>query len=385
MIKGSEEEREALRRVTLLVVRGAPPAEVFDAVASETGRFMAAEFIVICRFRPGDSMVIVAAWQRSGRFLTPPVGSTWSLVPDSAAARVARTGRPAWICYDDATQGIALWGRMHGCRSGLGCPIIVEGRLWGVMVMVSRTLRRHDDDLEARMLGFLELAGAAIVNAENRGELAASRARLVAAADATCRRIERDLHDSVQQRLIACGLQIRTAQEHLPSGSDELARHLDIAAESLSEILDEVREISHGLHPAVLSHGGIGHALKALARRSVLPVELHVQADLRLPEPVEVALYYLVSEALTNAAKYAHATIVNVDLNVSNANACMSVRDDGIGGAHFDGGSGLLGLKDRTEALGGHLEVISPAGAGTTLHAEVPIDGPSPLGRISIG
>lgn len=376
-----EEELAALRRVTLLVVRGAPPAEVFNAVAGEAGRIIDAEFIVICRYRPDDTMVVVATWRQKDE-TTPPEGTVWPLTPESAASRVARTGRPAKACYDDATEGIGLWVRTHGYRWGVGCPIMVEGRLWGVMVLVSRVPLTGDDAIENRMLGFLELAGAAIANAEGRDELAASRARLVAAADATSRRIERDLHDGVQQRLIACALQIRDAQDHLPPGTEDLGGRLGTVAECIDEVLSELREISHGLHPAIVSRGGIGHAVKALARRSSIPVELHVQANLRLPQAVEVAIYYLVSEALTNTAKHADASAARVDLEVHDATVRVSVRDDGIGGAVFDGGSGLIGLKDRTEALGGRLEVISPAGAGTTLCAEVPLDGPYPHGHV---
>lgn len=380
-----EEERAALRRVTMLVVSGAPPAEVFSAVADEMGRIMNADHVGLCRYGPGNTMTVVASGDRGSKTIGPPVGSTWSLESDSASTRVAQTGRPARICYDDVTAGIGRWARDHGCRTGVGCPIMVEGRLWGVVITVSRAMLPDEDDIEKRMLDFLDLVGAAIASAESRDELAASRARVVAAADATYRRVERDLHDGVQQRLIACGLQIRDAQEHLPPGSDDLARQLDLAAESLNEALNEVREISHGLHPAILSRGGIGHALKALARRSTIPVELDVPTDLRLPEAVEVALYYFVSEALTNAAKHARASVVRVELCVTDSIARIAVRDDGVGGAGFDGGSGLIGLKDRTEALGGRLEIISPCGVGTTLRAEVPTEGASPATHVSCG
>jgi signal transduction histidine kinase len=372
-----EEELAALRRITLLVARGATPAEVFNAVAAETARVVGAEFTVMIRYRSDNTMVIVATWRPTDE-ATPPTGSVWSLTPDSVSSQIARTGRPARTCYDDATEGIGMWSKTHGYRWSVGCPIMVEGRLWGVMVLVSRVPLPEDDAIENRMLRFLELAGAAIANAEGRDELAASRARLVAAADATGRRIERDLHDGVQQRLIACGLQLREAQEHLPPGAENLDGRLGAIAECIGEVLNEVREISHGLHPAIVSRGGIGHAVKALARRSSVPVELHVEPNLRLPEAIEVAIYYLVSEALTNTTKHAHASVVHIDLTVHEALARVSVRDDGIGGADFDGGSGLIGLKDRTEALGGRLEIVSPAGAGTMVCAEIPLDGPYP-------
>jgi signal transduction histidine kinase len=371
-----EEEQAALRRVAMLVVHGAPPTEVFSAVAGEMGRIMGADFYTtIGRYRPDNTLTIVTTWGRTPGLVMPTVGSTWSLESDSVAARVVRTGKPARMCYDDVTEGIALWAKRHSARSGVGCPIMVEGRLWGLMAMISRKALPEEESLEERMLGFIELVSAAIANAESRDELAASRARVVAAADATCRRIERDLHDGVQQRLIACGLQIREAQENLPPGSKNLEQQLALAAECLNEVFSEVREISHGLHPAILSRGGIGQALKALARRSAIPVELDVQSFLRFPGAVDVALYYVVSEALTNAAKHAHASAVRVHLSVKDSVACVSVRDDGIGGADYDRGSGLIGLKDRIEALGGRLEIVSPTGAGTAMYAEVPIGG----------
>jgi len=193
----------------------------------------------------------------------------------------------------------------------------------------------------------------------------ASRARVVAAADETRRRIERDLHDGTQQRLVSLGLEVRAAQATVPPQLGELQGALSRVAEELASVFDELREISHGIHPAILSEGGLEPALSALRRRSAVPVELDLHAERRLPEPVEVAAYYVVSEALTNAAKHAHASVVNVELDTHDAILRLAIRDDGIGGADPGQGSGLLGLSDRIEALGGTLEVTSPAGKGT--------------------
>jgi signal transduction histidine kinase len=214
----------------------------------------------------------------------------------------------------------------------------------------------------------------AIANAESRAALAASRARIVAAADEMRRRIERDLHDGIQQRLVALGLEVRAAQTGVPQQLGELRAALGRVAEELACVFDELREISHGIHPAILSEGGLKPALRALRRRSAVPVVLDLRAERRLPEHVEVATYYVVSEGLTNAAKHAQASAVNVELDTRDAIMRLAIRDDGIGGADPRRGSGLLGLRDRIEALGGTLEVISPNGKGTTLLIELPLE-----------
>ncbi len=201
-----------------------------------------------------------------------------------------------------------------------------------------------------------------------------ARARIVTAADETRRRIERDLHDGTQQRLVSLGLELRAAQATVPPQLGELQGALSRAAEELASVFDELREISHGIHPAILSEGGLEPALRALRRRSAVPVELDLHAERRLPEPVEVAAYYMVSEALTNAAKHAHASVVKVELDTHDAILRLAIRDDGIGGADPGQGSGLLGLSDRIEALGGTLQVTSPTGKGTTLLIEVPLE-----------
>jgi signal transduction histidine kinase len=264
--------------------------------------------------------------------------------------------------------------RETGTRSAVGTPIIVEGSLWGVMGAGSTLEQPLPADTEARLASFTELLATAIANAESRAALAASRARVVAAADETRRRIERDLHDGTQQRLVSLMLELRTAEATEPSEASELRAQLGRTARGLGAVLEELREISRGIHPAILSKGGLERALRALARRSAVPVELDLRAERRLPEPVEVAAYYVVSEALTNAAKHAHASVVHVELDAHDSILQLEIRDDGIGGADPEQGSGLLGLSDRLEALGGTLELSSPAGDGTTMLIELPVE-----------
>jgi signal transduction histidine kinase len=209
----------------------------------------------------------------------------------------------------------------------------------------------------------------------SRAELAASRARIVTAADQARRRIERDLHDGVQQRLVSLALTQRRAEATVPPELGELQAQLSQVADGLAGALEELQEISRGIHPAILAHGGLAAALRSLARRSAVPVELEVRAETRLPEPVEVAAYYIVSEALTNTAKHAHASAVHVAVEARDGVLRLSIRDDGRGGADPARGSGLIGLTDRVDALSGTIEVASPVGAGTTLQIRLPIEG----------
>jgi len=290
----------------------------------------------------------------------------------SLSADVFRTRRAVRI--DDWTKVAGEAGefaREKGIRSTVGVPIVVEGALWGVMNAGSTELLPQET--EGRLAKFTQLLGTAIANAESRRELEASRARIVATADATRRRIERDLHDGAQQQLLSLALQIRAAQAATPSEFREHRAELAHVAQGLTNVLDDLREIALGIHPAILAEGGLGPALKTLAHRSPIPVELDVRVDGRLPGPVEVTAYYVVSEALTNAAKHAEASIVRVDVDVRDGMLCAAVLDDGVGGADPHHGSGLLGLKDRAEAIGGRISLDSSHGAGTSLRVELPL------------
>ena len=303
------------------------------------------------------------------------LGTRLSLGGRDLHTLVFQSGRPARIDdYGEASDVAAGIARKAGVRSAAGVPVSVEGRLWGVIGIASG--HELPPDTEARLAGFTELVATAIANAETQAALTASRARIVATTDQTRRRIERDLHDGAQQRLVSLALQLREAQAALPAAS-ELAQRLEGAVAEVNGVLEELREIARGIHPAVLTEGGLRPALRALARRSAVPVSLDVQVAGRLPEPVEIAAYYAVSEALTNVAKYAHASAAEVEVAVGDGVLRVDVRDDGRGGADFGRGSGLLGLKDRVEALGGWISLQSAAGAGTIMQIALPLDDPS--------
>jgi signal transduction histidine kinase len=233
-------------------------------------------------------------------------------------------------------------------------------------------------DAEARLTGFTELVGTALANAEARAQLIASRARIVAAADAARQRIERDLHDGAQQRLVCLALELRAARAVVPPEAGELAALLDGLADEATGAQHELRELARGIHPGVLAHGGLTRALEVAAGRSVVPVVLDVRVDRQLPKQTEIAAYYVVSEALTNAAKHAQASVVHVEVDTAedapgNDVLRVVVHDDGAGGAEFSGGTGLVGLKDRVEALGGTIAIESARGKGTALRAMLPI------------
>ena len=248
----------------------------------------------------------------------------------------------------------------------------MEGRLWGTMSVSAK--EPLPLDTEKRLEKFTELVATAIANAESRSELAASRRRIVAASDEARRRIERDLHDGTQQRLVSLGLVVRAAEANVPADMRKLRAELSRIATGLADAVAELQELSRGIHPAVLSRSGLGPALRALARRSTIPVSLDVATDTRLPEPIEVAAYYVTSEALANAAKHAQASRIEISLAPREGGVLLSVRDDGVGGADPASGSGLVGLCDRVEALGGSIRVRSSPGDGTLITAELPLE-----------
>ena len=368
------EEQAAQRRVATLVARGVPPEEVFAAVAAEAGRVLGVDYTAMSRYEPDSARTVVAAWARSGSPVVP-VGTREILGGTNVPTLVFETGQPARIDrYGEDAGPAATAAVAAGVRSAVGVPIRVEGQLWGLMNVYSTREERLPESTEARLADFTELAATAIANAEARAALTASRARIVATADAIRWRIERDLHDSAQQRLVSLALQLRAAQATVAPDAGELAGQLDDLATGLGEALEELREIARGVHPAALAEGGLRPALRALARRSAVPVRIDVRVDERLPEQVELAAYYAVAEALTNTAKHAAASGVNVEVEASQGILRIEVRDDGRGGATFAHGSGLVGLKDRVEALGGKLSLRSPPGAGTTVAISLPLD-----------
>ena len=368
------DEQVALRRVATLVADAAPPGKVFAAVAEEFGRVVAADFTSVSRYYTDGTAAIVGVWTRAGTRWPSAVGDRLRMGERNMTTLVYQTGKPARMDdYDEASGAFADIARGWGARAAVGVPISVGGRLWGVVNAWSAQQAPLPPDTEARLAGFTELAGTAIANAEAQDALAASRARIVVAADDARRRIERDLRDGAQHRLATLALRLREAQEAVPPGAGELATRLDSAAGGLEAALEGLREIARGIHPAVLAEGGLGAALAVLTRQCPVPVDLRVQVSQRLPGPVEIAAYYVVSEALTNTAKHARATAAEVDVAVGDGVLRICVSDDGRGGADFGQGSGLVGLRDRVEALGGWLSVADSPGAGTALQVRIPV------------
>jgi GAF domain-containing protein len=367
------EEQAALRRVATLVAQGSAPEDVVAAVVAEVVRLLPVEYAHIGRYEADGTLTVIASCGSTVGDI--PVGARLRIAETSLARRVFETGRPGRMDnWADALGPFAAAAREARVRSSVAAPVTVEGHLWGVMSAGSSVEQHRLAETEARLAEFTELVATAIANAESRAALAASRARIVAATDQARRRIERDLHDGTQQRLVSLGLELRTAQATVPAELAELEGELSHVAEGLASVFDELREISRGIHPAILSERGLGPALRALGRRSAVPVEFDLHSERRLPEPLEVAAFYVVSEALTNAAKHAHATVVHVELEVGETVVRLGIRDDGTGGADPGKGSGLVGLRDRIEALRGTLQVISPAGGGTTLRIEIPVE-----------
>jgi signal transduction histidine kinase len=367
------EEQAALRRVATLVARGAPPEELFAAVTEEVGRYLGAGLAAMGQYATDGTMTVVAFWTEAGDQATTRAPT--SLGGNNLATLIFETGLPARIGdYAEASGPVGTLLRGAGVRSLLGAPIVVDDRLWGLMAIGSFARPSLPRRSEARLAAFTELVATAIANGENQAQLAASRARVVTAGDEARRRIERDLHDGLQQRLVSLTLELRAAQATVPDEMMLLKERLSFAAEGLTNATEDLRKISRGIHPANLSRRGLGPAVKALARGSAVPVEVDMRLDRRLPEPIEVAAYYIVSEALTNVAKHARASVVHVDVKDNDTIIELSIRDDGAGGADPNHGSGLIGLRDRVESLGGTLEIANGTPQGTSILATIPID-----------
>jgi signal transduction histidine kinase len=321
--------------------------------------------------RPG---VVTVGASKEMKEIDVPIGARWDFDDALAAARVYRTGRSSRLGRADWSSAGGAVGevvRRLGVVSTVASPISVEGNLWGVVTVSAR--EELPSDTEQRLEKFTDLVMTAIANAEGRSELAASRRRIVAASDDARRRIERDLHDGVQQQLVSLGLELGAMEADPPTG-DGLKAQLARVTDDVNSVLDALVEIARGIHPAILSHGGLAAALGALTRRSAVPVALDACIDVKVPDAVEVAAYYVAAEALTNAAKHARANVVQMDVTTDDGMLTLMVRDDGVGGAASGGGSGLVGLQDRVEALGGRIEITSPAEQGTSLLVTIPIE-----------
>jgi PAS domain S-box-containing protein len=367
-------EQAALRRVATLVAREGEHAEVVAVVAEEVGKLLSALAAGVMRYEPAGRGTVVGTWTRDGS-VHVPVGATFELDGRTAVGEVYLSGNPGHRTSFEGAEG-SLARRLSelGYRSSLAAPIYVEGRLWGALAAGDLGEEPLAEDAEQRLARFAELVAQALANADARQQLAASRARLVEASDAERRRLERNLHDGAQQRLEALALTMRLAQARLAGDPDEAHSLLESAREELTAALVELRELARGIHPAMLSERGLAAALEVVVQRAPLPVEIQSVPDGRLPESVEVAAYYLVSEALVNVAKHAHASAATVAISSVGGRTVVEVADDGIGGADFTRGSGLRGLADRIGALGGALVVDSPREAGTTLRATIPCD-----------
>jgi signal transduction histidine kinase len=363
------EEQAALRRVATLVAHGAPPEELFAAVANEVGRLLSVDLTYVCRYESDGTLTFAAS--AGGRF---PVGSRWPHQGTNIATLVFETGRPARIDnYAEATGTIAEAVREEGIRWAVGTPIVVEGRLWGLMAIGSSQKQPLPPDTEARLASFTELVATAIANAEAQTEVAASRARIVAATDEERRRVVRDLHDGAQQRLVHTIFTLKLAHGALQNEEEDLPALLTEALDHAEHATDELRARAHGILPGALTHGGLRAAVGTLASRMPVPVEIDVSVG-RLPAAVEATAYFVVAEALTNVAKHAHAGRAEVMARIEHGMLAVQVQDDGVGGARPDG-SGLIGLADRLAALDGKLRVDSPADSGTLVAAAIPLPG----------
>ena len=322
------EEQAALRRVATLVARGTDRLGVFAAVTEEAGRLFGADVTSMVRFDDGHG-TIVGGWS-GGPTPAAPIGFRVSMEQDSTAARVHRTGRPARVDIDDLPGEVFGVLRELGVRASVGAPVVVHGELWGAVVGATKDAS-FPPGAEQRLADFAELVAQALANAEAREELAASRKRLVEAARVERRRLERNLHDGAQQRLVGLSITLRLAERQLERDPEAARDALARANAELSEALEELRELARGLHPAVLTDHGLQAALGALAARAPLPVELSVDLDDRPPEPLEAAAYFVVAEALTNVARYASARTASVIVRREGDDVVVEVTDDGSG------------------------------------------------------
>jgi PAS domain S-box-containing protein len=374
------DEQAALRRIATLVASEPTPEALFARVTEEVARALRVPSASIVRYEGTGDATIVATFTESGTTGVTPGAST-PLDGDTAVARVHRSGRAERVDgYDDAEGELADRLRTLGFSSSVAAPVAVVGGLWGALAASTRDPRGLPGDTERRLSDFAELVAQALANADARDRLAASRARLVEVGDAERQRLERNLHDGAQQRLVALGIQLRLVDARLGSDPDAARVDLANARAQLDNALSELRELARGIHPALLTDRGLKSAVEALANRAAVPVEVVQIPDERFPEPVEAAAYYLIAEAVTNVAKYAHASHVAVSVQRVDGRLSISVADDGIGGADPSGGTGLRGLTDRVEALHGRLRVDSPPGGGTRVGAEIPIAGASRSG-----
>lgn len=365
-------QQASLRRIATLVASRAHPADVQSAVASELARGLDAEHVSLVRFEnDGRSYEVLAAVDDAGDANRLVPGERLTVGGHNVSTIVLETGEPADVDYSGATGPVAERLRRRGFVRGIGVPIRLDGRTWGA-VIVGIGERAPAADIHVRMGDFADLVATAVHNTQTRAQLMESRARVVAAADQARRTIERDLHDGAQQRIVSLGLELRAAQAAVPAEVPALGTQLERCVQTLSQIHTDLQELSRGIHPAILSRGGLAAALKTLARRAPVPVSLTLDIPARLPEAVEVAAYFAAAEALTNTAKYAGASGATISARTEAHVLDLVVADDGVGGAQTGTGTGLIGLQDRIDVVGGSLTIASPPGEGTTLSIRIP-------------
>jgi len=366
------DEQTALRRIATLVAGEAASDRVFEQVTVEAAQTLGASAASLARFDEDGTVTFVGGWSDTGR-LAFPVGSRVPVDETGVLAEIRKTGRPERIDdYEGRAPEIVERLSSFGYGSASAAPIRVGGQVWGALVAAAPRDEPLAPGSERRLADFAELVAQALANADAYRKLAASRVRIVEAGDTERRRLERNLHDGAQQRLVSLALQLRLIKTSLRKDPESADALLAKADSELDHALEELRELARGIHPAVLTDRGLEAAIRALAERAPIPVELTRLPEDRLPDSVEAAIYYLVAEAITNVAKYAQATRASVAVERSSGFATVVVRDDGIGGAEPVPGSGLVGLADRVEALGGRLHIESPTGRGTQLTAEIP-------------
>ena len=380
------EEQGALRRVATLVAEGVDAHETFDAVCRETCQLLDATSVTLSHHTV-DGFETVAGWSLNDSHL--PIGTRLPLEPDTVGDAIVRTRAPARVDSWEGKSGeLASLLRERGVRSSLGAPIVVEGQLWGALVAGTDREEPLPDGTEFRLARVTELVATAISNAATRSELIASRARIVTAADEARQRIERNLHDGTQQRLIALGLDLQRIRATIPEEQHDAHVGLERVEEDLQSVLEDLRELSRGLHPPLLARRGLRSALRTFARDSPIPVELEIDLPKRPPAPLETAVYYVVSESLTNAIKHSQASVVSITIEADYPGDSFerrhgpqrrlllhaTIADDGVGGADPSSGSGLTGLVDRVEALGGRFVLDSPSGGGTRISIEMPLE-----------
>ena len=363
------QEQRALRRVATLVAAEATPERVFNAVSEECARVLEVRASGVFRFEGDDTVTVVGRHSRDGVGVFP-VGDRFLADDNTTIGRVRSTGAPVRIDDYSALPGdLSTELTRVGYRSTVGAPIVVAGVLWGAVAVASS--EPLPPESEARLGAFCELVSLAVASAQARADLRASRSRLVSSGDDERRRLERNLHDGAQQRLVSLALTLRLARGKIASEPESAAAMLEDASKELDQALLELRELAQGLHPAILTDRGLLHALESLAGRIPVPVEIDV-SDERYDAPIEATIYYIAAEALTNVAKHAGASVARVVVSRDDESVRLEVRDDGCGGADPASGTGILGLHDRASAVGGSLTVISSPGRGTVVTAAIP-------------